>query len=444
MDKKQVRTDFRKNRSSRTRKKDWIDEIVADDDQEMDLDISSSDGAVDGEDSRDSGTTTAFSQKAHGTDQVRNRGIRSRDEASRRTERISGKGEISRRRTVTVSEIIEEDGETRVVPEIDQACTMAGRVLSVHGIYAYLLLEQGVTKNLNKPMEESNATFANGTVWRCTTRRLLWTLSSDQRHAVVVGDRVRFTPMATQMDESQEPEGIIERVEPRYGCLARESRKQKHIVVANVDQVLIVSSAASPEIKPELIDRMILAAEKGGIRPIICINKADLVEIASLMPLVGQYSRMGYPVLVVSAATGLNIGQLRRWMAGRETAVVGQSGVGKSSLLNAMDPTLELSVGTVSEENEKGRHTTTASRLIPLSLGGYMVDTPGIRQFQLWNVIPEEVINYYRDLRAYVNLCRYPDCTHTVEEGCAMKDAVADGRLDERRYESYCHLREDH
>ncbi len=454
MGKKQVRTDFRKNRSSRTRKKDWTDEIADNDAQAVEADDSLTDG--EGDDPSDGGSRASVSKnssKSHPAGFVRNRGVRSRDEASRRTERISGKGETSRRRTVTVSEIIEEDGTTRVVPEIDQSRTLAGRVLSVHGVYAYLLAEEDGTDRLKTTdsvhSDESGAveavgTIANGVVWRCTTRRLLWTLSSDQRHAVVVGDRVRFMPTDAQTNATPEPEGIIERVEPRYGCLARESRKQKHIVVANVDQVLIVSSATSPEIKPELIDRVILAAEKGGIRPIICINKADLVDVASLMPLVGQYSRMGYPVLVVSAATGLNIPLLRRWMTGRETAVVGQSGVGKSSLLNAIDPKLALSVGTVSEENEKGRHTTTASRLIPLSLGGYMVDTPGIRQFQLWDVIPEEVINYYRDLRAYVNLCRYPDCTHTVEEGCAVKDAVADGRLDERRYESYCHLREDH
>jgi ribosome biogenesis GTPase len=120
--------------------------------------------------------------------------------------------------------------------------------------------------------------------------------------------------------------------------------------------------------------------------------------------------------------------------------VAGQSGVGKSSLLNAVEPGLGLRVGEVSEENQKGKHTTTSARLIPLAAGGYVVDTPGIRQFQLWDVIPEEVAGYYRDLRPYVNLCRYPDCTHTHEADCGVKNAVADGRLDVRRYESYCHL----
>ncbi len=155
----------------------------------------------------------------------------------------------------------------------------------------------------------------------------------------------------------------------------------------------------------------------------------------------GVYSRMGYPVLLVSAKTGFGIDRLRRLVAGRESVVAGQSGVGKSSLLNAIDPNLHLRVGAVSEETEKGRHTTTTARLLPIGCGGYVVDTPGMRTFELWDVIPEEVAGYFRDLRPYVSLCRFPDCTHTHEDDCAVKDAVADGRLDERRYESYCHMR---
>ena len=120
--------------------------------------------------------------------------------------------------------------------------------------------------------------------------------------------------------------------------------------------------------------------------------------------------------------------------------MVGQSGVGKSSLLNAVDESLRLRVESVSRETEKGRHTTSTAELLPLSFGGYVVDTPGIRQFQLWDVIPEEVAGFYRDLRPYVSHCKFPDCTHTHEADCAVKDAVADGRLDERRYESYCGL----
>ncbi len=149
---------------------------------------------------------------------------------------------------------------------------------------------------------------------------------------------------------------------------------------------------------------------------------------------------MGYRVLLLSATTGFGIERLRQELAGRSSAVAGQSGVGKSSLLNSVDPELQLRVSEVSSENHKGRHTTTTARLWPLSSGGYVVDTPGIRQFQLWDIIPAEVPGYFRDLRPYINRCKFPNCTHTHETGCAVKNAVADGRLDARRYESYCQM----
>ncbi len=217
-------------------------------------------------------------------------------------------------------------------------------------------------------------------------------------------------------------------------------RGRRQVLVSNVDQLLIVTSVLEPRLKPNLLDRMLVAAEKGRVRPIVCINKIDLDEPANLLPLVGVYSRMGYTVLLVSAKTGFGIDRLRRLVAGRESVVAGQSGVGKSSLLNAIDAGLHLRVGRVSEENEKGRHTTTTARLLPISGSGFVVDTPGMRSFELWDVIPEEVAGYFRDLRPFVNMCKFPDCTHTHEDDCAVKDAVTDGLLDDRRYESYCHL----
>ena len=210
--------------------------------------------------------------------------------------------------------------------------------------------------------------------------------------------------------------------------------------MANVDQLLLVTSAAEPRLKQNLIDRMLAAAEKGRVASTLCINKIDLVDPASLEPLVGVYSQMGYRVLLLSAVTGAGIDRLAHRLRGRQSVVAGQSGVGKSSLLNAVDPTLALKVQAVSGETEKGKHTTSNARLIPLAVGGYVVDTPGIRQFDLWDIVAAEVAGFYRDLRPYVSLCRFPDCTHTHEADCAIKNAVADGRLDERRYESYCHF----
>jgi ribosome biogenesis GTPase len=274
----------------------------------------------------------------------------------------------------------------------------------------------------------------DGREFSCATRRLLKTLATDQRHIVAAGDIVWFRPEGTD-------EGIIERVEPRHGIVSRTSRGRQHVLVANVDQLIIVTSAAEPRIKPNLIDRLLVTAEKVEIRPVICINKIDLIEPADLMPLVGVYAQLGYDVLLVSAATGQGIDQLRARLTGEESVVSGQSGVGKSSLLNAVEPGLDLRVQSVSGETQKGRHTTTTAELIPLSFGGYVVDTPGIRQFQLWDVIPEEVAGFFRDLRPYVSRCRFPDCTHTHEDDCAVKDAVADGWIDARRYESYVQIR---
>jgi ribosome biogenesis GTPase len=266
---------------------------------------------------------------------------------------------------------------------------------------------------------------------------LLKSLSTDQRHVVAAGDLVWIRPEPARDGVC---EGIIERIEPRRGVLSRTSKGRRQVLVANVDQMLIVTSAAEPALKPNLIDRMLVTADKAAIRPVICINKIDLINPADLQPLAGVFGQMGYEILMLSAVTGFGLDRLRQRVAGRQSVVTGQSGVGKSSLLNAIEPDLNLRVQTVSEENQKGRHTTSVAQLLSLSCGGFIVDTPGIRQFQLWDVIPEEVAGFYRDIRPYVSLCRFPDCTHTHEADCAVKDAVADGRLDARRYESYCHL----
>jgi len=334
-------------------------------------------------------------------------------------ERISGKGELSRRRTIMASDHPENDSGETVRLEVDERACRPGRVLTVMGLVSVVEGEDGRT-------------------YRCAVRRLLKTLSTDQRHVVAAGDRVLFRTVGS----GGGVEGTIERIEPRRRCIARDVKGRQHVIVANVDQALIVASAAEPQLKPNLIDRVLVAVEQNRIRPVICINKIDLVDPAEFVPLVGVYSQMGYRVLLLSAATGFGIDRLRRELQGSASVVVGQSGVGKSSVLNAIEPSLRLPIAAVSRENQKGRHTTTNARLVPLAAGGYVVDTPGMRQFQPWDIIPEEVINFYRDLRPYVSLCKFPNCTHTHEADCAIKNAVADGRLDQRRYDSYCYLRE--
>ncbi|MCP4190848.1 MAG: ribosome small subunit-dependent GTPase A [Planctomycetaceae bacterium] len=330
------------------------------------------------------------------------------------SERVSGKGALSRKRTI-VGEQFDDDSGLNVLPKVDEANCLSGTVLSVGG--------------LHNPVQAD----CDGEIYQCATRRLLKTLSTDQRHVLAAGDRVLFRPADNQ-------EGIIERIERRHGVLCRTSKGRQHVMVANIDQMLIVTSAAEPTLKPHLIDRLLVTAEKSEIRPVICINKIDLVNPADLQPLIGVYGQMGYETLVLSATAGLGTERLRQLIVGARSVVVGQSGVGKSSLLNVIEPGLDLRVSTVSTDTEKGRHTTTAARLIPLEAGGYILDTPGIRQFQLWDVIATEIIGFCRDLRPYVSHCRFPNCSHTHEADCAIKDAVADGRLDVRRYESYCQM----
>ncbi len=367
--KRKVRADFRKNRSVRTRQNDLTRNFASDNQAVEDLESSQS---------------------------------------------VTGKGDLTRKRTLAGAIISTDASGTIVLPDIDKTICRLGRVLRVQGLVSLVQLEDGLIR-------------------QCATRRLLKSISTDQRHIVAAGDIVWIRPEGDH-------EGIIERVEPRHGVLSRTSRHRQHVIVTNVDLVLIVASAAAPRLKPNLLDRYLVTAERAEIEPVICINKVDLVDCADLQPIVGVYSQLGYRVLLVSATEGWGIESLRELLRDRATAVTGQSGVGKSSLLNALEPELHLRVQTVSNESEKGRHTTTTAELIPLSGGGYVVDTPGIRQFQLWDVISAEVAGFFRDLRPYVSHCRYPDCTHTHEEPCAVKDAVADGYVDVRRYESYLQI----
>ena len=322
-------------------------------------------------------------------------------------ERVSGKGDLTRKRTVADK----PDGSDNTDEDL-----IDGRVISAHGLKCKVM---------------SN----DGRLFECAIRQVLKSLSIDDRSAVVAGDHVRFRADTPQ-------DGMIEHVQPRRGIISRTSRGQRHIIVANVDFLLIIASASQPSLKPVLIDRFLLTAKQCDVEPVIVINKIDLVDPTPWQPLIGAYAAMGFRVLLTSAETGVGVDYLRALLTGKQTALAGQSGVGKSSLLNAVQPGLGLAIGRVSVDNDKGRHTTTASKLIPIEGGGAVFDTPGIRQFQLWDISAGEVAGLMPDMRPYVSACRYPNCLHTSEDECAVKDAVADGRIDARRYDAYCHLLE--
>ncbi|MDR0703646.1 MAG: ribosome small subunit-dependent GTPase A [Planctomycetaceae bacterium] len=373
---KKLRVTFRKNRTKRTRVDDW---------------------------------TQRFEE--HGFE----------EESEIAVERIGGKSELSRRRTVIGKWVVDsnEEHSFNILPAVNSETVLSGRVLCVHGASSMVQTE-------------------DGRIFQCVTRRILKTLSTEQRQPVVTGDCVLIRPAKGVTGEIRE--AMIERVEPRHGSISRASKHRKHVIVTNVDQILIVASADQPPFKPNLIDRLLLAAEQTGVKPIICINKIDLVNQAEFQPIIGVYAQMGYKVILLSAETGFGIERLRQQLADRESVVTGQSGVGKSSLLNMIDPALDLRVSDLGR-TQKGQHTTTVAELYRLSFGGFVVDTPGLRQFMLWDMIPEEVFGLFRDLRPYENRCRFPDCTHSHEEDCAVKNAVAEGRLDLRRYESYLAIR---
>ena len=319
------------------------------------------------------------------------------------TERVRAKGDVSRYRTVI------EDA----APD---AALLRGRVMRVHGLASVVEAD-------------------NGRVFRCAVRRILKTLATDERGAVTTGDVVWFRPVAEGQPANDE--GMIERVEPRHGVLTRASKGREHIIVSNVAQVAIVISLVQPELKPHLIDRYLAAAQKGGLKPILCLNKLDLADPVPLQPLLGGYAQLGIPAILTSTRTGAGIDRLRELLKDRSTVFSGQSGVGKTSLLNAIQPELALAVKSVSEVNNKGRHTTTYASLIKLNFGGWVVDTPGVRQLQLWDTRPEEVEGYFGEFRPFVPLCAFPDCTHTHESNCAVKTAVARRQVSARRYHSY-------
>jgi ribosome biogenesis GTPase len=255
---------------------------------------------------------------------------------------------------------------------------------------------------------------------------------------VAVGDRVTIT---THEDGT----GTIEEVHERKSVFSRVrtgiKRDFRQILLANPDQIVAVFACAEPEPHLRMLDRFLVIAEKQRIDAVIVANKIDLVSQDHAEAIFDNYVQLGYPVLYTSAHTGQGVDVLRNHLRGKISALAGPSGVGKSSLLNVIQPDLGLLVREVSEATSKGRHTTRVRALFPLEVGGYVADTPGIRSLALWDTEPEELDAYFVEMCELVSECKFSDCTHTHEPGCAVRDAVETGKIAPERYLSYLRMR---
>ena len=279
---------------------------------------------------------------------------------------------------------------------------------------------------------------------RCSVRGRFRIGRGDDEVLPVVGDIVEYR-REPQRDSSGSS-GVITAVKPRRSLYIRSEtrgRKGFRIIGANLDFVFLVHSVRNPVLNARLIDRMLTAAERDGIEPVIIVNKIDLLEDdAGLAATLAPYSEMGYRIVRTSAFTGDGTGELAEMMAGRSTMLAGPSGAGKTSLLSRIEPGIEARISKVSTSTGKGKHTTTHFEFHRLSSGGWLGDSPGIREFGVWGVEKETLGEYFRDFEPYLGGCRFNTCTHSHEPECAVKEAVEEGAISEARYDSYLRILE--
>jgi ribosome biogenesis GTPase / thiamine phosphate phosphatase len=261
---------------------------------------------------------------------------------------------------------------------------------------------------------------------------------TEREDILAVGDRVKI---GMQIDGS----GVIEEIEPRGLALVRLAPtprgEYKQILLANPNQVALVFACAQPEPRLRMLDRFLVICEKQHIPPLVVANKVDLVGLDGARAIFGMYEEIGYSVIYTSAQAKIGLDEFHDHLVDRVTGLAGPSGVGKSSLLNAIQPELGLAVREVSEITAKGRHTTVVREMFALDEGGFVVDLPGLRTLALWDTEPEELDGYFPELRDLVQECYFSDCTHYNTPGCAVEGAVDEGRVHPERYESYLRMR---
>ncbi len=256
---------------------------------------------------------------------------------------------------------------------------------------------------------------------------------------VAIGDWV-------QVSQQGEREGMIEEVESRQSMIYRMAPtargEYQQVIIANPDQAVFVFSVTQPEPKLRMLDRFLVIAEREEVSAIIVANKIDLTGMKKARDLFSRYQKIDYPVFYTSVITGRGIKALKKQLIGKTNLFAGPSGAGKTSILNKIQPGLGLEVKEVSEGTKKGKHTTVSRKLVKLSGGGYVADTPGLKALDLWDITPEEVDGYFREINNLVHNCRFSDCSHTHEPGCAVIEALKSKHIHVDRYRSYLRMRE--
>lgn len=247
-----------------------------------------------------------------------------------------------------------------------------------------------------------------------------------ERFSLLVGDEVEY-------DVTENNKGIIEKILPRRSMLKRP-------MIANIDQVIVTFAAVNPNINAVLVDRFLVLAEMSDLDIIICINKTDLADMQELEPLLALYRSIGYTVITVSAKMGIGIRELRNALSDKISVFAGPSGAGKSTILNTIEEGLTLVTGEVSEKIGRGKHTTRFAELLPLSTGGFVVDTPGFSFTEFDDVKKNDLMYYFPEIAAIVQECKFNTCLHVKEPQCAIKQAVLEGRINEQRYNSYIEI----
>ena len=279
----------------------------------------------------------------------------------------------------------------------------------------------------------------DGETVRCRIRGRLRLKGVRSTNPVVVGDEV-----ACEADEGGDY--VIADILPRRNYVIRRASnlsKESHIIAANVDQALLMASLRSPETPTEFVDRFLVTCEAYKVPVTILLSKLDLQDAEAVAEFRAVYEGAGYRVLEVSVREGRGVEEVRELLAGRTTLVSGNSGVGKSTLIQAIDPSLDIRTGEISESHHKGRHTATFSTMYPLAGGGAVIDTPGIKGFGLIDIDEAELWHYFPEMMRVAPACRFYNCTHTHEPGCAVTEAVKAGEIAWPRYESYLKIRDE-